>query len=515
MLSIAAKAQQLYELRYYDRDDKRTYEALFFFTSEEDCYLRCVDVKPDKDGDYITWESDYESGFGQDEDGKYIYFVPKQAVLEDGTVLPWFTQGYNKKGEIEGPAAVVFQNWQDEQIHETNIHDCEYFREVDITKKDRDYFLKFFNEDDEWFTRIMEAKNQLANQDRELDGQYTNADNKYEGDVTMHFMVVAATNDESIGESVETDLKLVRKDFSIMADQLNIGFDEQIIQGTQFNKSNIEKMINNVNVKPNDLIVFIYSGHGFRYDDDTDAYPRMYIAQNGENPDDSHQMSTTDAFNQLVGKKARLTIFLSDCCNSLVGATRAEMESMAFASRAANNNIDNRKLRQLFIDQEGTLRATAAKAGQYALCDRSGGFLLTSFLNNIKAQVSAMGKGDPSWRKILDNAEKAVAKKTSNQIDEAGNETEPQRVVKAIRVKPLASSADDNNSYEEENNERESIAGSRYDRENNAGADDEEEADSIDDGGILASGLFCIGLPVLVLILLIIIIVKLLKKKKE
>ncbi|MCQ2250032.1 MAG: caspase family protein [Bacteroidales bacterium] len=524
ILSMAAKAQQLYELKYYDRDDKCTYIGLFFFTSEEDCYLRCVDEKPNAKGEYEMWESDYESGFGEDEDGRYIYFVPKESKTEDGYALPWFTQGYNSKGEFDGPASVVFQDWNDEVIHKNNVRDCEYFTEVDITKKDRDYFLEFFNEDDEMFERIMDAKERLNNQDRELDGQYTNSNNKYEGDVTMHFIVVAATNDESIGESVQTDLKLVRKDFSIMADQLNIGFDEQIVQGSQFNKRNIEKVIDNVNVKPNDLIVFIYSGHGFRYDDDQDAFPRMYLAQHGENPTDEYQLSTTDAFKRLAKKNARLTLFLSDCCNSEVGATRMEMESMAFASRAVNNNIDTKKLRQLFIDQEGTLRATAAKAGQYALCDRSGGYLLTSFLNNIKAQVSAISKDDPSWKRIMDNAERAVAKKTSNQIDEAGNETEPQRVVKAVNLNPLSpSSSSDNNggngSYKEDNM-RESVQGSRYDKDDNYDYDDDfyfddDDEESIDEGNVLVGGLLCIGLPIVIVLLLIIIIIKLLKKKKE
>lgn len=500
-IGIAASAQQLYELKYYDRGDHKNYIGLFFFTSEEECYLRCVDEEPNEDGDYDYWDQDYESGFVSDDEDRFIYFVPKEPETEDGTIYPWFYQCYSDKGEFEGPAQVVFQNFNDDRIHRTNVHDCEYFREVDITQKDADYFLEFFNEDDEWYIRIMNAKERLSSQDRELDGQYTNSDNGFEGDVTMHFIVAAATKDESIGESVQTDLKLVRKDFSVMADQLNIGFDEQVIQGNSFTRSNIENAIRKLSVKPNDVVVFIYSGHGFRFDDDTDAYPRMYLTYDGDLDEDT-QWSTTEAFNALVKKKARLTLFLSDCCNSKVGITRAEMESMAFASRAVNNNVDTRKLRQLFIEQQGTLRATAAKAGQYALCDKSGGFLLTSFLNNIKAQVSAISKDDPSWERIIENAKKAVAKKTSNQIDEAGNESEPQVVVRAIHINSVNGSSSSSNLSNED--EGESMSGSSATR----------SVDSADDGDLMA-GLLCVGLPIIGIIILIIVIIKLLRRKKK
>ena len=142
------------------------------------------------------------------------------------------------------------------------------------------------------------------------------------------------------------------------------------------------------------------------------------------------------------------------------------------------------------------------RTGQYALCDKSGGFLLTSFLNNIKAQVSAISKDDPSWERIIENAKKAVAKKTSNQIDEAGNESEPQVVVRAIHINSVNGSSSSSNLSNED--EGESMSGSSATR----------SVDSADDGDLMA-GLLCIGLPIIGIIILIIVIIKLLRRKKK
>ena len=33
-------AQSLYEVKYYDIDDKQTYKGLFFYTDDDNCFLR-------------------------------------------------------------------------------------------------------------------------------------------------------------------------------------------------------------------------------------------------------------------------------------------------------------------------------------------------------------------------------------------------------------------------------------------------------------------------------------------
>ena len=481
-------AQSLYEVKYYDIVDKQTYKGLFFYTDDDNCFLRCINKKNE------YWERNYYCAFEKDDDANYLYFIPKPSEDENEPIFPSFCMAYSPNGEFKTTTWAIYDDLEDD---DDNMNEVDYFKEVDLAEKDKKYFLQFYDEDDKMFKTIMRAKQQISEQNNDRPNKNDNSDDNINPDrnapVTMHLLLVAATKDESIGESVTTDVNLVKKNFSGIAKRLGIAYKETVISDYDFKKSNIENAVSRLSVGSNDVVVFVYSGHGFRFDDDTDAYPRMYLTYDGDLNEDT-EISTTDLFNEITAKRARLTIFLTDCCNSKVGVRRAEVESVAFGTRAANNNVDINKLKALFVEESGTIRATAAKAGQYALCDASGGFMLTSILNNIKAQSSALNDNQPSWNTIVENASKAVAKKTSNQIDEAGNNEQPQIVVRSVNVKNSPSSG-----------KTSALADDSYESSTKGNTGD-EESDWTD--------LFCILIPILVVILLIVAIVKLLKKKK-
>lgn len=503
---MAVKSQTLYELKYYDIIDEDTYYGLFFYTDEENCFLRCV-TEPDKRGNVSMWEYNYQCSFEKQKGVNYIYFIPEQKKKSDDPLIPAFCMGYTTKGNFESATWAIFQDlYEDDEIEDDNMEEVEYFREVDLRDKDEQYFLQFYDADEPMFLSIMEARKQLIGQDDNGGHNVnTNNNNVNNEDVTMHLILVAATQDDRIGESVVTDVNLVKKNFQAIADKLGIEYKETDIMGSSFKKANILNAVKGLRPGTNDIVVFIYSGHGFRYDDDTDAYPRMLLTYNNKLTDDT-QLSTTELYKQIVAKKARLTIFLTDCCNSQAGVSRAEVESAAFGTRGTNNNVDIDKLYDLFIDESGTVRATAAKAGQYALCDASGGYMLTSILNNIKSQTSVLAKEEPSWKTIVDNASKVVAKKSSHQLEANGEDGDPQVVVRAVKVSDLnggksssfVSSDDDGEGYSE--------VDTRASR-SNSNSDDEE--------GGLFEFFICIALPIFVIIALIIAIVKFLKKKKQ
>ena len=267
--------------------------------------------------------------------------------------------------------------------------------------------------------------------------------------------------------------------------------------------------IKGVKAAPNDVIVFFYSGHGFRFDDDKDDYPNMFLTYSNYGISSSNDyLGVSEAYNMLAKKKARLTIVLSDCCNAYYGATRQEIESSALASRG-NNSYDLKKLEKLFLYSSGTLKVTAAKAGQVALCDARGGYLLTAFLNNIHSQISAVSDKDPSWEKIVDNAREYVRRKTTG-FDETGEDRDPQIVVRSISIKETAPAVTDSNSpgkpnsLKSDNDNR----GNDYDDSDSVSSDDEDL--TLTD--VLIFGCVCVLLPILVLIWLL---KKIFGKKKQ
>lgn len=438
LISITAKAQTFFEVKYYDKVDKCRYLGLMTYWDNEQCYLRCVDInKPDD-----SWDCAYQCDFQKQGRTNFMIFSPVPERGKENLSYPYFVWTWTKKDasdQSESPY-VVF----DLSEVGRNMQTAEYFTELELSKMNKEYVKKFYDEDEEMFGVITEACNTVNNQEAGEDnggGTSTVSEKTSPANdkpVTMHFIMVAATKDKSIGESVVTDLKLAEPEFKNFAKLLKINYQEHIISDNDFSKKNIMNAINSVNPSSNDIVVFFYSGHGFRFDDDKDDYPNMFLTYSDEGiTSNKDYLGVSEVYNMLTKKKARLTIVLTDCCNSYYGATRKEIETSGLHARG-RNSYDLKKLRKLFINSSGSLKVTAAKAGQFALCNTQGGYLLTSFLTNIHSAVSAVSDEEPSWQKIVDNARENVKRKTKDDDYNKGS----QIVVRSISIKETQSSND-------------------------------------------------------------------------
>ena len=429
VLGFAAQAQTFYEVQYYDVYEKQKYIGLMTYWDNDDCTMRCIPMS----GEDVYWDCSYSASFDKEDGLNYMIFSPVPEKGKENLAYPYFAWTWTKSdASDQSETPLVFFDPEDDN---EEMVEAEYFEEISLADMDAEYIGQFYDESEKMYSVITQACN-LVNEQRPSDNNNNNVNNNNitnnNSSVTMHFVMAAATKDESIGESVETDLKLAQPQFKTWASDLGINYKEYIIKDNSFNRSNILNAFNSINPGPNDILVYLYSGHGFRFSDDTDPYPNMYLAYN-EDVNGTNYLGVTDVFNMLTKKNARLTIVLTDCCNSDYGATRQQCEGSYLRSRG-HNNFDLTKLEKLFLQSQGSVKATAAKAGQYALCDAQGGYLLTSFLNNINSIVSAVSSDVPSWQTILDNASEYVKRKTTG-YDERGKDTDPQIVVKNVNIK--------------------------------------------------------------------------------
>lgn len=262
-------------------------------------------------------------------------------------------------------------------------------------------------------------------------------------EATLHLIVTAATQDNSVGQSVTNDMNQTTKEFSHIAQTLGIGYHEVLIADNDFCRSNVEKAIKELDPGENDIVAFVYCGHGFRFSDDTDDYPRMLLKYNSKTLLEGDYMSMTEAYEALQAKNARLTLVFSDCCNTDLGISREEVEDdNMFNKRTLGDNHDINKLRDLFLNQSGSVRATAAMPGQRAYCSPKGGYLMTGLLGNIQTMTSANNDAMPTWNDIITKTNNFVMKKAQIANDDLEGEA-PQIMVRSINLsnEPVASGA--------------------------------------------------------------------------
>lgn len=244
----------------------------------------------------------------------------------------------------------------------------------------------------------------------------------------LNLIMVAATEDKTLGESVKNDEANVTTEFKEIAQALGYSYNETIIDGESFKKAIIKAEIDKLSPNASDIVVFMYAGHGFRFEDDTDQYPRMQLRYKGEIASEDDYLAVSEVYNTLKSKNALFTLVITDCCNNSIGISRKEIEYDASRSLGS---YDIAKLKSLFTEQKGSILITAAEPGQLAYCTESGGFMTTTLIEEINTAVSSNAKSSPRWNDIIDQTRKRVHETTKNETDEEGNPL-PQVMVRSI-----------------------------------------------------------------------------------
>ena len=230
----------------------------------------------------------------------------------------------------------------------------------------------------------------------------------------IHLLMVANTYVSDIGTSCKVDEERVLNEFDIFAKELDMPVDKRVINGSNFSKATVDAELNALNPSPNDIVVFIYSGHGFRWSDQTNKYPSISLKYNGyERVSVDNSYLLADIYNKIIAKGARLNIIVGDCCNSSIGVS-SRGGDFALSSRSGNNgNTD--KLRQLFLNKKGNLIIAAASPDETSCGNsRDGGYLISSFFQAIGKETSYLNTDTPDWGRVIQNAINSARFSTQN-----------------------------------------------------------------------------------------------------
>ena len=238
----------------------------------------------------------------------------------------------------------------------------------------------------------------------------------------LFLITVIDSDDEIIGERCKVDEEEVNDAFKEFSEWLNIAeVFPKIIDGDQFSKASVNDAIDNwlasFDLKEKDIVVFYYSGHGFRLPGDESVYPRMWLktATNKDIEPNSLRMKE-DIYDRIVKMGAGVNIVLSDCCNSVPGA------NTSFASTAKSKEQDPPSANEIESDIKDfetlfapghplNIIATASDSTELAGGTAEvGGFFTVNLLDALDMSIYE-DELKPTWENILNYAKTEAAKK--------------------------------------------------------------------------------------------------------
>lgn len=428
-------AQDYYYIEYNDLDGNTCY-GFMQWSDEEDITIRLKGVDGNDD---IVYERDLnchaqmmkEQGMefllivseGEDEPDFAFGYGGKK--FEDDEVTPWVSIGDADLFEAKEFGSVSMTDMDEEFISLFFDKDEEQYQKllsaISSAKKDEAEIAQNIGDGDAIFETVISALAEIQGKEKkDLTDNYVEAESTEETNTnaksTLHLMLVVNTQVDDIGEACSKDYDHVLSEMKSVARSLDIPLKLYPVTGNDFSRDGVVAMLNKLRPASNDIVVFLYSGHGFRFDDQESRFPQMDLTTSSYEELGDNYLAMSDVFNNIQKKGARLNIVMSDCCNTPIGEEAPVSTGTTLYSRATSNfSLD--RLRDLFLNTRGSILSTASSPGEPSVCDQSGGFYTIGFIRSLRKEVNSGSTEPVSWLNVMDNAIEAAKKRSERDGD--------------------------------------------------------------------------------------------------
>jgi hypothetical protein len=430
--SAFSYSQSLYEIKFSDEAGNQ-YTGFMVYFNESESYIRMAYYSGEE---YRVVHTDYAATTGVE--GEYSYFFmggyQSRFITESGgeTYNPdYFIWIWNDETPMDLPYTT-----DDPEFKAETFRKVDSYREIDANELTSTYLNQFYSTDEADYLAFLSMTtdasdntidNTSYNENDYTDNsnigyettndQSTNTNNQNTNstfdDVTFHFIVVANTEIGDIGASCEVDKRNLLSEFEGVAEAMGIKYKPYVVDGKNFTKTSVSKVLKDLTPGKNDIVFFVYTGHGFRWSDQSDTYPRMDLRYNSyQKIENATSMGLSEVYAAIKEKGARLNIVFGDCCNADVGVN--SRTSSSFLANRSNPNFKAQKLQKLFINSRGNLIATAASPGEVSWSNSvNGGFFIWSFLQAFHEEISIVSNDEADWDGLIKNTIDQAKYKTS------------------------------------------------------------------------------------------------------
>jgi hypothetical protein len=422
LISAIAFAQSLYHLQYnfHDTSDSTSYHAFLVRNNDGSGLLR-IRYTPANDTEDVLVEMDideqYAPGVTGVEDTSTLMLKSINPRILTGSSqakysLPIFIFKYNFSNDFFAPAGIT-NSQKNITMSAATYFSWQLMEGAGISKP---VVSQFFGEDEDFYLNLFRP--------------VTRGLTTVEKNTRLHLLIVADTLDETIGSSCAKDMARALQTFKGLTDYLGIKYFPKTICGKEYSKKNVQTAVAALKPLTGDIVVFYYTGHGFRTPENLRRFPNLKLKNfktERKNFRDSlswikqsrldnmtYSLNIEDIFNSIRKKGARFNLVLSDCCNNDIFSVNGKGTKPG-GTKGSGVEWSEDNVRMLFLNKTPmSVLATAASSGQKATSnDGFGGFFSYYFKTSMENYSSKL-KTNVTWDLVLQDAQKQTVVKANH-----------------------------------------------------------------------------------------------------
>lgn len=232
------------------------------------------------------------------------------------------------------------------------------------------------------------------------------------GETKLILIIVANTLDSKIGKGCVLDIENVQSTIRRISKYIDFKLVELVIEGKNYNDANVLSALNALNPDADDIVIFYYTGHGFRFENEGKIeYPQIDLRKMPAEFDIAEVNKTTknlnDIYDIIKTKGARLNLVIGDCCNDEINFVRSfgKRNKKTRKRRESKSEVNKEVCKALFCTSKSSILIASAKKGQLSIVDDGVGSIFTlKFIETLNKFIHAplTVENEFPWEKVLE-----------------------------------------------------------------------------------------------------------------
>jgi len=223
---------------------------------------------------------------------------------------------------------------------------------------------------------------------------------------TLHLITPFALKDNELGVDAMSNLRSVQLQAKYISKYTGLQLKKYEVE---FSKSKVTSFLEKFTCSQNDVVLFYFLGHGFRYKNQMSPFPTLLLTydlrENEEHIEDfvrRNSISTDEVKRILKSKNPRLLLIFSDACN-----TEREVfepiisKGIHLGSISGIPNFVAARHQDLFMNIAGDVTVSSSSPGEVSI-NISKGSIFTQNLD-ISLNYSLSTSNPITWENVLDS----------------------------------------------------------------------------------------------------------------